>query len=482
MWPFEKGYNGFAQQNTETMELLMKGLTAGSGVDAAAFTGGRAATPESLDFTLVNVLHNQNEARLFQRLKKEPIKSVVRQWVERTEVGADDAPWVPEGGSSVETNQTMARKYAVAKYLQTYRYVTLQAAMSDMIENAMALEKEAGTLWLIRNIEKALFNGDSDLVAEQPDGLKKLIPSTNVIDLRGAHADGATFENKITEALGTIRSNYGSGNVLLASVKVVQDISRMLRDMYRIPLQPAIGTPSNLGLPVGPGATGGVPASSFPINFPTPFGNPELLDDIFLAEGVTQLDTSVVTNKPSQSTISSAARANDTSGTSKFGAADAGDYYYKVCGVNRYGEGITCTAFQVTGVLADDKVTFRVTPGSTVPTSWVVYRSKVGAADGTDCREMFRVAYALDSGQAYQTITDYNLDLPGCSDAYILTLDAMHNAIEWFQFLPMMKFDLFPATQAIYPFLMLIFGGLGVKKPKQHVRIKNICPSSNGFY
>ena len=38
------------------LALLQKALQAGSGVDAAAFSGGRALIPESLDSTLVSVL------------------------------------------------------------------------------------------------------------------------------------------------------------------------------------------------------------------------------------------------------------------------------------------------------------------------------------------------------------------------------------------------------------------------------------------
>ena len=132
---FDAGYDGFLQANSETLEALSKAMEAGSGVDAAAFTGGRALTPESLDTTLVNVLHTTDEARLFQRLKKTPVKSVVHQWDKRTEVGDDSAGWVPEGGASEETDQTIARKFTTAKYLQTLRKVTLQSAQSNMIED-----------------------------------------------------------------------------------------------------------------------------------------------------------------------------------------------------------------------------------------------------------------------------------------------------------------------------------------------------------
>ena len=136
--PMDIDYTGFAQGNIETLELLNKALSAGSGVDAGAFTGGRALIPESLDTTLVNILWTQDEARLFQRLKKQPIRSPVHQWDDRTDVGARDGAWVPEGGASIEADQTIARRYATAKYLQTLRKVTLQASISNMIENAMS--------------------------------------------------------------------------------------------------------------------------------------------------------------------------------------------------------------------------------------------------------------------------------------------------------------------------------------------------------
>ncbi len=81
-----------------------------------------------------------------------------------------------------------------------------------------------------------------------------------------------------------------------------------------------------------------------------------------------------------------------------------------------------------------------------------------------------------------QTFKDHNDELPGCSDVFLLTMDTVYDAIEWFQFLPMMKFDLYPTNSAVYPFLMLLFGALALKKPVQHIRIKNVAPSGLNWY
>ena len=457
----DQNYEGFAQGNGEMMEMLTKALSAGSGVDAASYTGGRALIPESLDSTLVNILHTQDEARLFQMLKKNSIKSPVHQWDERTEVGADDGAWVPEGGDSTEADQTIARKYGTAKYLQTLRKVTLQATISNMIEPAMVLEQNAGTLWIIRNIERALFYGNSTFFTNQPDGLETLIPSSNVIDARGADASSSIFENAFNEGCRQIRDNYGRASDFLASTKVMEDVQRLLRDRIRF----------------GAGTTQG---SAVFTEYPTPFGTPTIKDDIFIQEGAVGSASSLTALRPAAITFTSVTPSSSPS-TSQFSANDAGDYWYSVAGVNRYGQGAETIYGSPTAVTvaADEIVTMTVTDGSPVPTCYALFRSKKDAADLSDLRFIGYFAWATGTSD---TFIDTNSDLPGTSDGYLLTMGQIYNAIEWEQFLPLMKFDLYPTNAAVYPFLMLLFGFLALKKPVQHIRIKNISPSGLGWF
>lgn len=456
----DKSYQGFADANNETLEALTKALTAGSGVDTAAFTGGRAMTPESLDTTLVNVLWTQDEARLFKALKKNPVKSPVHQWAKRTDVGDGDGAWVAEGGDSFEKDQTIARKYVTMKYLQTLRKVTLQATLTNTLEDAEASEKVAGTLWLIKQIERILFYGDSACIAEEPDGLIKLITdSDHIIDLRGNDATSADFENAITEGTRVVRGNFGVSTDMFTSLMVMEDVQKLLRDRIRF----------------GNGKVGD--ASAVFETYVTPFGRPKLVDDIFIQEGAVGAASTLTSNRPSQPSIA-VVRAASGALTSQFGAGDAGDYYYQVAQVNKYGSSQLSAAVQVTGVLADDKVTITVTDGATPGTAQYVYRSKKDAADGTDCRFMVKTAYTGDS----QEIVDLNDDLPGTSSAFLLNMNPSYDAIEWNQLLPMMKFPLFPTNAAVIPFLMLLFGALGLKKEEQMIRVKNISYSKLGWF
>jgi hypothetical protein len=449
----EQDYSGYAMAQGESLEMLNKALEAGSGVDASGFTGGRALIPESLDNTLVNILWNQDEAVLFQRLKKQPIKSPVHQWDVRDEVGANDGAWVPEGGNSEEADQTIARKFETAKYLQTLRKVTLQASISNMIENAMVLEQNAGTLWIIRNVETSLFYGNDDYVAEQPNGLNSQIPATNILDLRGASADSATFENTVNEAQRIIRENFGKGSLMLMSPKNMEDFQRLLRDRIR----------------VSP-AEGGMGAYVFD-RYPTTFGTLELREDIFIQEGAAPSASTLTSKVPGKPSVALAASGSG----SQFTAGDAGTYSYKIVAVNRYGDSEASDA-ATQAVAAGEEVTLTVTYGSgATPSAFKVYRQDPGQSSHLYA---FTVTAPADGG----TITDTNAYLPGTSDVYILTMGQMYDAIEWFQFLPLMKFDLYPTNAAVYPFLMLLFGALALKKPVQHIRIKNVAPSSLGWY
>lgn len=452
------GYEGFANANEETLEYLTKALSAGTGVDAGAFTGGRALIPESLDTTLVNILHSQEDAVLFRKLKKQAIKSPVHQWDERSEVGANDGAWVGEGADSIEADQTIARRYVTAKYLQTMRKVTLQASISNMIEDAMAIEKNAGTLWIIRNVEQGLFYGNSSYVAEQPDGLIAQIPSTHILDMRGKDASSATFENKFGEACRQIRDYFGKASDFFCSTMVMQDVQRLLRDRIRF-------------------EAGVAPAGSTVFSkYPTPFATPELQHDIFIKEGTTPVASGITASRPGQPTINSTSSPVDA--LSEFAAADAGDYVYKIIAVNKYGDSLASAEAVVTGIAAGDKVTINVTEGSPAATAFKVYRSKKGGASGAEVRYAFTVARTAGT----MDINDYNSYLPGCSDGFLLTMEDVYNAIEWAQFLPMMKFDLYPTAAAVYPFLMLLFGNLAVKKKVQQIRIKNIAPSTLGWF
>lgn len=454
---FNNGWDAGA--GNQGMEMLQKALEAGGGVDASSFTGGRALIPESIDTTLVSVLWSQDEAKLFKALKRNSIKGPVHQWNKRTEVGDEDGAWVSEGGESYEKDQTIARKFVETKYLQTLRKLTLQAMSANTLEDAEAIEKEAGSLWIVKQVERALFEGDSDIIPEQFDGLKKIIPNTNVIDLRGSDLiTSGAGEDSFGEAARIIRDNYGKVSHAYMPTFLMEDVQKLLRDRLRVP---AGEGSNNLG------------AYIFK-KYPTPFGTFDLEDDLFIrTNNEAKRPSSITAKRPDQVSIAVIRQAVTGGKVSQFVAGDAGDYYYQVIAYSKYGDAVVSTAVQVLNVVAGDEVKITITDGATVGVGFKVYRSKKDATDGTDCR----YAFDIKRTGASQEVFDVNADLPNTMSLYMLNLLPVYKAMEWEQWLPMMKFQLYPTNAAVNPFLMLLFGALGLKKEEQQVRIKNIAYS-----
>ena len=362
MW--DTSYSGFQEANYAAYELLAKAMTAGSGVDAAQYTGGRALSIESLDQTLVNILFTQDEAVLFQLLKKQPVKSVVHQWDTRTEVGSDDGAWAAEADNAFSTDQTINRNYMTVSFLQTLRTVTLQASLTNMISDAVALEKDAGTRWLIRNVEKGIIYGNTAFVPQQPTGFKYGIPASNVLDLRGQPPNTSTIEQFITQGAQEIRQKYGRADLLLTSPAAMTDLQTLMRDRLRLPPQ-----------------SEGLGAAIF-TEYPTPFGRPQIKEDIFLLEGSGPVASTLTSYAPSAPSIGAITAQTGVAG-SNFTATDAGQYYYVVVAASKYGDSVASAAVQSPAVASGGRLTLPVTAGAPVGEGYKGDRRGVGRAQGT---------------------------------------------------------------------------------------------------
>lgn len=97
-----------------------------------------------------------------------------------------------EGMISNPTDPHMVRKFVPMKYLSITRNVTIAAALSDNLQDPMAIYSDDAITQMIGAIEWECYYGDADLSASpEPkngtefDGLIKLIPEENVINNDG---------------------------------------------------------------------------------------------------------------------------------------------------------------------------------------------------------------------------------------------------------------------------------------------------------
>lgn len=118
-----------------------------------------------------------------------------------------------EGMISKPTDPHMVRKVLPIKYLSKTSNMTIQAAISNSIEDPMSIYEDDAITALIAQIEWECYYGDANLTSTlekdnglEFDGLIKLIPDENVIDHGGKTLDSTVLANaimKIATAQGT---------------------------------------------------------------------------------------------------------------------------------------------------------------------------------------------------------------------------------------------------------------------------------------
>ena len=149
---------------------------------------------------------------------------------------------------------------------------------------------------------------------------------------------------------------------------------------------------------------------------------------------------------------------------SKFAAADAGTYSYRVSAVYADGETLASTEAHF-AVSAGDKVTVEVTYLG-APLYFNVFRAPVATTAGHEF--IGRIAPA-GSGVAHSV--DYNARQPGSARAYFLMQDP--DVLVWRQLGSLIKYDL-AVTTTSYQWLQLIYGGIMVMAPRKNIIIDNL--------
>jgi hypothetical protein len=214
--------------------------------------------------------------------------------------------------------------------------------------------------------------------------------------------------------------------------------------------------------------------------YPTPFSDEIIIageqggpDKMFFCRGPVAA-LGVAADRPNAPAIAAAAAPD---ALSQYVAADAGNYTYAVHAIDE--NGISAASAPVTvAVAAGDGVTITITPDAAKPgTGFIITRGKKGVA--TDLREIARVGIAAGPVTLF---VDNNLVLPGTGDVLLLSHDSMAPTVRWDQFLPAMKFDLYPTRSAIIPFLIVMFGTPDVTVPWFNGVIRNVSPADLGWF
>lgn len=469
------GIQGFGVGSSEQVEDLNKALSAG--VQNPPTSGGNVLRVQSLEATLRIVTFSLGHIKLWKNIPKLPAFSTVEEYNRLTDYGADAGAFTDEGALPESQDSTYERKTALVKFLGTTREVTHPMTLVRPAHgNVIALETQNGAIWLVERLERALFNGDSAMIAQEIDGLKKQIldgvsvnintslydsannikagAETVIIDKRGLKLT----EDDLEVGSNYIVQNYGVPTNLYSAPQAMSDLAKQFYPRERV----------NLPLPTE--GKVGFAVSSFQSNS----GLIQLDQDIFLRSGrnngVKTAPSGATSSKAPTAPASAVGAAPGADAKSMFGAADAGAYIYFVTAVNQYGESVGVASAAVTYAAGEAAVVTITDGGGSYPaTAYKIYRSDKGGLVGT-------AKYVTTVARAGGTTpwTDYNWLLPACSTAFMVQQNLQNFSVR--QLAPMMKIPLATVAASIR-WMQLLYLTMIVYTPKKNVLYINVADS-----
>ncbi|URJ36602.1 hypothetical protein MF625_001021 [Paenibacillus polymyxa] len=460
---FNSMQDGFGQVTQKELEELNKAM--GTGTPGEAYGNGSFGDmspirPQSLERTLRIVTAKQEHLSLWRRIEKKGAGSTVEEFNVLDSYGSDGDPFIVEGGRPQEQNSNYVRQTGLVKFAGTTRGVTLPAQLVNTvgIGDAVAQETQNGTMWLLQQIEKNLFFGDSSKNPLAFDGILaqvlrhvkgKSFETQHIIDMRGK----PLTEEILEDAATTINDNYGGALLeLYLTNQVHKDFSKLFIGPAGRQRIVDIGSNVRMGQPVR-----GYAANSANIDF--------ISDKFLKPEGAPKKVNQK--NAPSAPSKATAVVKEDTSSR-----LEAGTYFYFVSSKGSAGESAPVATASV-AVTAGQKVEITIPrvlhdDPKLAAKSYKVYRGYYSDPQRAEFMTEF-----VDSGAGdNQVLVDNGDDIPGTEYCFLIDNDA-DEVLTFKKLADLMRVPL-GLVDTTSKFMILLFGMLQVYNPRRIVVFKNV--------
>ena len=479
--------NGADEMSSTDLQELQKALEAGAitGRETADLTtaSGAPLKVESLENTLKIITFKESDIVFWKTIPKLPAYNTVEEYNQLVSYGTDRGGFTNEGELPEEEDSTYVRRAQLVKFMGVTKSVThAMQLVNTHIGNIIQREVTNGTLWLLRKVDTALTSANSGIVPQEFNGLYKqhfdgfggtladYHASEVIVDLRGKRLNEGAIEDA---ALGIIE-NFGYGDLLMAPPVVLSDFVKEFHE-------------SKLIQPNTAQVTGGVMGQVVK-QFASQFGMIELGWDRFMKAPAPRKISSGATHAKAPNAVTPdgvTPQAVVTDTTSKFLSDYAGDYWFAVAAVNRYGESdLVALSANKLSVAATEAANLKFADGGgTYPaTGYVIYRTEKNPTAAQSATYFYPVVFLSTAelasgydGGAASIVRDKNRTIAGTNSALLI-----ENSIEIYSFkqlAPLMKMDLAILSPAIR-FMILLYGTPQLYAPKKMVKFTNIGRSA----
>lgn len=480
--PNDIGFGGGAQEVQDLQKAMTAGQITGRDTTDQALTY-EPLKAESLEKALKLLEFRTQDIKLWNAIPKLTAYNTVEEFLQLQSYGAQRGGFYREGELSDVEDSTYVRRAEHVKYMQVTGEVTMQAQMTRSYVDAMRKEAENKMQWILRLANKSLTKADSNIVPEEFNSLYKqhasigsgngfLYPTFEayynedvVVDMRGASLKQADIERGAV----IVDGHYGTVDTLFAPTTVISALAQDYYKDQRIIQNASDGYKGVLG--------------TVPKVIATTLGDVALASDKFMKQDPpkttsTPADSAKAPGAPTADGAAPSALATDVN--AKFTTGEAGNVYYAVAAVNRYGESPLTVLGSALALAVGKAVDLKFTAGtgSYAPTGYVIYRTKVTSAvsaTGLDFFPIFKVSVAdLAAGMnggAAGIIRDRGYIMPDTEQAFATQMS--DEVLSFKQLAPMSKLDLAVVAMA-RRFIVFLFGTPQLYTPKKMVRYINV--------
>lgn len=464
---YEHFGEGFGIGAGADVENLNKALNTGDYAQAngiAGQTNGAALQVESLENSLKVLTYGDQHVKFWKKIAKTPAYSTVEEYNQLLSYGSGSGGFVPEGILPETDDSQYRRQASFVKFLGTTREVThpmtlVRSAHGDVI----ARENQNGILWLMKQLENALFWGDSKLApvgkeGVQFDGLSAMIDKENVIDCAGKSISALD----INDGAQMLIENFATPTDIYLPFETMADFSEEYFPKERV-IMPT---------------QGGYQAGLVVNKFQTHGGAVDFNPDLFIQK-TKPLSTNGTGGVKAPTVPASIAVEVGTETNAEFGKSGAGTYKYAVTACNRFGESVpveaTALALTSEDLAKGVKITITNAAAMTVaPDFFNIYRSE---ADGTKMYKIMSVPAGSVNTNGVTNAVDVNEIMPNTCTAFMGEFTP--EVIAFKQLAPIMKMNLATLGPCIR-WMILLYGVPVLYAPKKWMKFTNIKSTSRG--
>ena len=495
-------YSGLTQEGINTAETqgkdlanLVKAMEAGEFLGSYTGPGQTNAgvlKVESLETNLKVLESTEKHIRFWNMIGKTPAYNTVEEYNQLVSYGASTGGFYNEGELPEEEDSEYARKNVNVKFsgvTGAVTHVAMLVRVNPGIGQLLQRETMNKMQWLMRRINLKLFSGTSYVVPQEFNGiytqhleaedtygstLSDYFASENVVDLRGNILD----EGTINSAFEFLENQFSTPDFLMAPTSVIKDTANSYSDRKRV----IVGMSNSVS-----NATMGQQITSFQ----TQYGLVRAEYDIFAKKeefiqnnGAASHPKAPAVPVPDGTTPIEA--VSDPENT-KFGDG-AGQYFYAVRAVNRYGYSAAVqlgTALQQVAATESVDLKFAAGTGPYAPTGYIIYRSEKDPVTNYANTKLYPIlkipasgnvskwgslAVGVDGGAA-DTVRDRNRILPNTQESFLM--ENSEQVFGYKQLAPIMRMPL-AVLGPQQRFMVLQYGSPVLYAPGKKVRFINI--------